>query len=238
MSKLNQIKRWESKQFSNNILPLNLSCPLCKTINPIQKYKQYVSNDIFQMDKIVRFQCSECDVIFGDLRVLSLSQDELIQDYIDTYSYFKEGTYDDWFLNLFINILKFPKNQKILDYGAGNTLNYHSLLKIQGFNIDAYDKFINPIILKKNDYDIVFSHNVIEHLINPIDDINDMLSYLKDNGILIISSPCWNYCYEFTHFHTFFFVNKSVNVLISKLNLVLLDNIETNDTIIKIFKRK
>jgi len=238
MSKENQIERWKLKPFSSLNIPSNLTCPLCQKTNNIETFKRFESYDLFQMDKIVRFQCAECDLIFGDLRVLSLSQDELIQDYKDTYSYFNEGTTDIWFINLFTDILKFPKNKKILDYGSGSTLKYHNVLNNQGFNIDVYDKFLFSYNLEKNYYDIVFSHNVIEHLINPVDDVNEMLNYLKHDGILVISSPCWNYCYEFTHFHTFFFVNRSVEILISKLNLLLLDNIETNDTIIKIFKRK
>ena len=243
-SKENQIIRWKSinSMYKN---PEYLKCFVCFYENSINKFSFLLANDIFNFGTIKRYICPNCDVIFGDLKFILLPRDKIMQDYLDTYSYYKEGTNNLFFIELFKNIEYIKKNDKIIDYGCGNVLTYHKILNEQGYNIDRYDKFVkDPDMLQTiipETYDILFNHNVIEHVLDPIADINDMKNCIKKNGYLVISSACWDYCYEYTHFHTFFFLGKSVNYLCEKLNIELMKTIkisELNDNvIIKIFKK-
>ena len=68
-------------------------------------------------------------------------------------------------------------------------------------------------------YDVVYSSNFIEHVINPFDDLNKLIDLLDINGKLVMISSCWEYCYSFTHYHTFFFIGRSVKYLCDKLKI-------------------
>ena len=93
-----------------------------------------------------------------------------------------------------------------------------------------------------NKFDIIYSNNFIEHLIEPFNNIKYLLNLLEKNGCLIFISSCFEYCYEFTHFHTFFFIGRSIDKLCEKLNMKLVYSTKINFhdgvfTIVKIFKK-
>lgn len=220
-----QIKRWENLKQPDNKL---LICFICEFSDINANFKKYKANDIFNAGEIVRHQCPNCDLIFGDLRFLNFSKEEVAEDYCDTYSYFKEGDTHNHQLKSLTSIELF-KNKKYsyLDYacGIGRIL---PTLRQQGYNIFGYDKYvISENVLQNIDsikFDVIFSNNYIEHLINPINDIKNMLNHLNDNGYLIFTSDCIDeYKIEFTHFHTFYYLGKSLTVLADKLNLNILE---------------
>lgn len=243
-SKENQIIRWQN--ISHNFQePSTLKCFVCDFQDNTSNFKSYTDEGIFNFGTIKRFQCPNCDVIFGDLKFLSLTYDEISKDYADTYSYFTERTQNQFFIHLFKYLPYFKPQYKIIDYGCGSILNYQTTLNRLGYNIDRYDKFVKDDSMIKNivpqSYDILFNHNVIEHVINPIQDLQEMINCVKPNGLLIISSACWNFCIRQTHFHTFFFIGRSVNYLCQKLNIQLIDTFtipsSDNDEVIKVFKK-
>jgi tRNA A58 N-methylase Trm61 len=87
--------------------------------------------------------------------------------------------------------------------------------------------------------------NYIEHVIDPVKDLMYMLDHLTDDGKLIFFTPCFEHCYEFTHYHTFFFTPKALEVLSEKLNIreTFSKKVITNDpaplnfTYVKVFER-
>lgn len=245
MSKESLIKRWQkyNQQPKLNIL----ECKLCKQENSINLFKVYKAQDIFYAGELVRYQCPNCEVIFGDLRFLNLPIDEIGQDYIDLYSWYKEADTTQYILKSFYS-LGLDKNLKGLDYACGGWNNHLPILNQEGYQILGYDKYVTQnkdyILedLKDIKFDYIINNNYIEHVINPIEDINLILKYLKKDGLLIFMSPCWEYKIEITHYHTFFFVGKSVTFLESLLNIQLVNSInlklnEKENTIIKIFKK-
>ena len=220
-----QIKRWEKLKQPDNKL---LSCFICEFSDINANFKKYKANDIFNAGEIVRHQCPNCDVIFGDLRFLNFNKLEINDDYCDTYSYFKEGETYDIQLECLKSIDLFKnKDYSYLDYacGIGKII---PILKKESYNISGYDKYVvGQNVLNNIDnmkFDVIFSNNFIEHLINPINDIKNMLNHLNDNGYLIFTSDCIDeYKVEITHFHTFYFLGKSLSVLSKKLNLNILE---------------
>ena len=237
--KIALINFWKNKQQPQFI---KLQCKLCNHEDDTNNYKILRANDIFYAGNLIRYQCPNCDVIFGDMRFLSLTKKEIEKDYENLYSYYKETDPANGIL-YFFNKLKMSKSKKYLDWGCGNNPSTLSLLNNQGYNVFGYDKYTNNPhhkFLKNidNKFDMIYSNNFIEHVIDPISDLKEVLDNLKSDGILILISPCWDYCYEFTHFHTFFFVNKSVKVLCDKLNISeIYSNKESDNSIIKIFKK-
>jgi SAM-dependent methyltransferase len=233
----NQKTRWQN---IHEQLLTELTCPVCEYFGKIDNFKLFACMDIFNFGLIKRYECPKCDLIFGDFKFLTLSQEEIQKDYMDTYSYYNEATTDEFFINLFNNIPHITKNQKIIDYGSGFQLKYHEILNNTGYNVEKYDKYIknNEMIEPQHEfYDVLFCHNLIEHVIHPINDVKEMVDLVKPGGLLIISSPCWDYCCEQTHFHTFFFIGKSFSIVSSKLNIQEIDEIRNYETIIKVFKK-
>ena len=54
-------------------------------------------------------------------------------------------------------------------------------------------------------FDVIYTNNFIEHVMNPITSMQELLLHLNDNGYIIIMSDCFDkYKVEFTHFHLYF----------------------------------
>ncbi len=206
-----------------------LSCAICDYYDVNHKFKKYIANDIFNAGVIIRHQCPNCSLIFGDLRFLNLSDEEISNDYCDTYSYFKEGDCMAQKINALNSISIFKDTSRtILDYACGTGKEVASLLKL-GYNIYGYDKYVvHQGVLNNIDnmkFDIIYNINFIEHVINPIQDISKILQYLNKGGYLIfISDAIDEYMVEFTHFHTFYYLGKSLYILFNKLNLKIIEH--------------
>lgn len=244
MSEKNLIERWKNLKQSNIT---ELQCKLCNEIYNINQFKIYKTNDIFHAGELIRYQCPNCDVIFGDLRFLNLDQKEIDQDYIDLYSYYKEGDTTDYILNS-LKECNLDKNWEGLDFACGGWNRHLKILNDLGYNVSGYDKYIKNRDYMLDDikgkiFDYIFSNNYIEHLIHPIQDLEGILSHLKPGGLLILITECFDYRIEYTHYHTFFFIGRSISYLEKKLNIkLILDkriNVNYNQfTFIKVFQKK
>jgi 2-polyprenyl-3-methyl-5-hydroxy-6-metoxy-1,4-benzoquinol methylase len=237
-SKERQIERWARIQHPYLI---NLSCVICGFTDLYNNFKKLHSNDIFNAGTLIRHQCPNCGLIFGDLRFLSLSEQEIQDDYDDTYSYFHEGNTAN---NIINNISSLPlfenKRLSYLDYacGIGKMI---PTLKNLGYNVHGYDKYVrNENVLNNIDdmkFDVIYANNFIEHIANPIKDINRILTHLNDDGYLIMMSDCLDeYINEFTHFHVYFYTGNSFNILCNKLNLDIIESKTVGPCKIKVLK--
>jgi len=246
MSKERLLQRWKNlKQPNVN----ELTCYVCYYKNNINNFKVFKAIDMFEAGELIRYECPECNVIFGDLRFLNLSREEISNDYIDLYSYYSEGDTTNYILDTLATLDVFKDLSKsYLDYACGKWNNAVKILKDRGYNIHGYDKyvesnnelFINDITNMK--FDIVYNNNYIEHVINPYEDLLKIVECINKQGYLILISPCFEYTIEYTHYHTFFFSDKSLNILSKKLGLELIDSkkifFQDNQfTIVKVFKK-
>lgn len=239
-SKERQIERWKNIQQS---CPIYLTCVICKYKNLNNNFQKLYSNDMFYAGTLIRHKCPNCGLIFGDLRFLSLTEEEINDDHNDLYSYYKEGNTVPFILDN-LNSLEIFKNKDLsyLDYacGIGNMI---PILKNMGYNIYGYDKHVkNNNVLNNIDnmkFDVIYTNNFVEHVINPIDDIKKILLNLNDNGYLIMMSDCFDeYKIEYTHYHLYFYTGNSFNVLCDKLNLDIIDSKTVGPCKIKVLKRK
>lgn len=238
-SRERQIARW------NNLKPIiinELKCYICDFKGNIDLFKKYLANDNFNAGLITRHECPNCNLIFGDLRILNMSELEIKNDYDDVYSYFKEANTAPDIVNNINNInIFYDKSLSYLDYacGVGNMI---PILKSNGYNIIGYDKYIKNINVVNNIdnlyFDVIYSNNFIEHLINPINDIKEILNHLKIGGYLIFMSDCIDeYKNENTHFHTFYYTGKSFKILCDKLGLEIIESKNVGSYKIKILKK-
>lgn len=241
-SEQNQIRRWKTISYEE---PSIIKCFICDYSAPESEYKTLYATDLFHFGRIKRFVCPQCDVIFGDLKFITAPPIEILHDYQDVYSYYNEATIDKFFIDLLQSLKYIQKSQKIIDYGSGNKLKYHAYLNSNGYNISKYDKFVKSddmiSTIVPESFDILFNHNVIEHVINPYEDLAEMIDLIKPKGLLIMSSACWEYIHEVTHYHTFFFLGRSVDYLCKKLKIELIDTVnyfyDGEKVIIKVFQK-
>jgi SAM-dependent methyltransferase len=207
MSKESLINRWKNLQ--QPTLPC-LICPVCGNCANFDAYIPHKHEDMFYAGEIVRYECLQCDAIFGDLRMLGLSRAEVAQDYHDLYSFYNEGDTTKYMLEIFAK-LNFPQSVSYLDWACGEWNNYIPLLRNSGYDIDGYDPFVGDRRERPTrKYDCVLSNNFIEHVIEPYRDLAEILSFVKDGGCLVLISQCWKYTITNSHYHTFYFLGRSV----------------------------
>ena len=238
-SKQRQIERWGNLK---NVHPINLICVICEHNDLNENFSKLYANDIFNAGTIIRHKCPSCGLIFGDLRFLQLSEEEINNDYQDTYSYFNEGDNIKIQLDCLDSIHIFQdKSLSYLDYacGVGNMI---GVLKSKDYDIYGYDKYVkNQNVLNNVDnmkFDVIYSNNFIEHLIHPLEDIKKMLTVLNDNGHLIFISDCIDeYIVECTHFHTYYYTGDSFNILCDKLKLDIIESKTVGSCKVKVLKK-
>jgi hypothetical protein len=239
-SKERQIERWSKMKYQ---CPINLTCIVCEHTDLNTKFKKLCCNDIFNAGTLTRHQCPNCGLIFGDLRFLSLSEQDIKDDHDDVYSYYAEGNTVPYIINNIKSLDIFEnKNLSYLDYacGIGKMI---PILKQRGYNIHGYDKYVkNDNVLNVIDdmkFDVIYANNFIEHVINPIEDMKQILIHLNDNGYLILMSDCLDeYMLEFTHYHVYFYTGNSFHVLCDKLNLDIIESKAVGPCKIKVLKKK
>ena len=225
------IARWEKLKNQPDINLLK--CKVCEHSSSIKKYKKLTVRDRFEAGRLVRYQCPNCEVIFGDLRFLGLPSEEIDKDYEDVHVIFSETDTSEGRVIMF-NKFELDKSLEYLDYACGAFPDTLNKLNNQGWTTYGYDKHVtvpHSRFLSNIDnrtFDVVYTNNYIEHLIDPIKDFDDILKHVKPGGKLIMASPCWEfrYCYDISHHHTFFFSEKSLKVLEKKLNIKQISSID------------
>jgi hypothetical protein len=151
-------------------------CPLCHN----------TQHTHFHTDKKRAYdQCSDCKLVFVPSEYyLSSAEEKQIYD-------LHQNTPNDQgylqFLNRFIEPLKskLTGTETGLDFGSGPTPVLASLLKNIGFRMHIYDIYYakNESVFEKN-YDFICCTEVIEHLQQPKEVLEKLLSLLSANGVL------------------------------------------------------
>ena len=194
--------------------PIN-ACPLCKSnqeeIFYTDSYREY-------------FKCSNCDFFFVP-KIYHLSEKDERARY-DTHN--NDPTDDKYrnFLSQLLNPLqeRISMNSSGLDFGSGPGPTLSLMLKDFGHTVDLYDKFYakNDFVFKKQ-YDFITASEVVEHLSQPMVELNRLMGLLKSNGILAIMTQILTPQVDFSQWyykndpsHISFFSEKSLNFLAKK----------------------
>lgn len=201
-------------------------CPLCGMEEEHSKFSELVSHCIFGGGRLVRHACCHCGVVFGPDKMFRMSPEELSQEYELHYEVHQEGDSTDQELKAFY-ALKPSKDGIYLNYGAGSWSRSIEILRNEGWNIWAFEPhgsaaagsdfvITSPDQLQRQKFDGVFSNNVLEHFRYPDIEIKKLSKLLKPNGRMAHATPCFEYLYEYTRFHLFFFCGKSREILFEK----------------------
>lgn len=109
-------------------------------------------------------------------------------------------------------IKEFSPKHEGLDFGCGTGPVISSMLQKQNYNIVQYDPFFAPNEkVLKNRYDYIVSCEVFEHFYKPKEEINKLVSLLKNNGVLLIMTMLYN---EQIDFNSWFYRKDPTHVFI------------------------
>lgn len=223
-------------------------CPLCEYKASIDEFLIFESQCIFGGGYLKRFQCPACDVVFGAKKMLALNDAQLTQDYESHYQVFNEGDSTEQEIRAF-HLLNPSKNGVYLNYGAGGWSKSVQILRNQGWNVFAFEPhssavsssdFLinNKLDLLDIQFDGIFSNNVLEHFRFPVDEFLFMKKILKDGGKMAHATPCFEYLYEYTRFHLFFYLGRSRFLLAEKAGLIMTDLIIDDEFMCALYEVK
>jgi hypothetical protein len=216
------------------------TCPICELQTPISDFKLFKSHCIFGGGDLIRYQCSGCGLIFGPDKMFELSPAALGQDYEWHYRAYTEGDSTESERRAFFALQPQPGGI-YLNYGAGAWSRSVQLLRQEGWQVYAYEPHGSASPTGPNSglldfsqmqtmrFDGIFSNNVLEHFRYPIAELQKMATYLSPRGRMAHATPCYEYLYEYTRFHLFFFTGVSRDRLLQKAGLELIDEIVDGD---------
>ena len=210
-----------------------LTCKICGYQQKRKDYEKRVSECIYNGGKLERYVCPQCGVIFGPTKFDNLTQAEKDEDYYVHYLGFHEGDSTEKEIKAFY-MLNPNKNGIYLNYGCGSWSKSIQIIRKAGYNVYGYEPYAevsdNPYlitdveILKRMRFDGIYSNDLIEHLIHPVEDFRFMKSLLKSpESKMAHSTSCYIYKHEITRFHTHFFTGKSVEILCQRAGLKVID---------------
>ncbi len=228
-----------------------LLCDICGYSDIRSNYEVMETECIFNGGRLERYVCPGCGVIFGPSKFAALGQDGINEDYWVHYLGFKEGDSTHKEIRAF-KMLNPSKEKIYLNYGCGSWSKSVELLREEGYQVYGYEPYAadidNPYIIagkeniKKMRFDGIFSNDLLEHLINPIEDLKFMKSLLLGaDALMAHSTGCYEYVHEITRFHTHFFTGKSAQIMADKAGLDIIercDDLTENDFICCVFKNK
>jgi hypothetical protein len=208
-------------------------CFLCGGLIERDSLRPMESQCIFGGGLLQRWQCEHCDVISGPLKMLDLTASQLSDEYA---SHFRANQ-EDYSIHEEIrafHALDPVKRGRYLNYGCGGNLSGIESLRAEGWDVWGFEPSLREVpaaefVLRSRDelakhrFDGIFSNNVLEHFRFPVEELGFMRSLLNGGGKMSHATPGYEYLYEYTRFHLFFYSGRSREVLGRLAGLELVD---------------
>lgn len=226
-----------------------LTCIICGYQAERYTFQTLETDCIFYGGHLVRYICPSCGAVFGPDKFLRRTQQQIDDDYCVHYLGFSEGD-SSYKEERAFYMLKPEKEKVYLNYGCGHWSNTLQDLREQGYQVYGYEPYSpeddNPYMITDKDqlmkmrFDGIFSNDLLEHLLDPVRDLKEMTDILLDkDGKMSHCTSCYTYKYEYTRFHTCFFLGDSVKYMSEKADLRIVekcDDIEENDFYCYVFQ--
>lgn len=242
-------KSWHFTDLLEDVMPISaeLTCALCKYTAAKQDFTILESECIFYGGRLTRYQCPSCDVIFGPTKILRLDSSLLELEYKNHYQVFSEADCTAMEIRTFY-ALQPRRDGRYLNFGCGSEWSQTiQQLRKEGWDVVGFE----PNAENKSEYvyqtwedleiekfDGIFSNNVLEHLFDPIGILIRLQNLLKSGGRQAHCTPCFEYSFEYTRFHVFFFTGRSAEFMFDRAGLEAEQWIRDGDYIACILKAK
>lgn len=230
---------------------MNPQCHICSS----------ESKFLLQKDGFDLYKCLKCDLVFVWPQP---SPETLARDYYSEKSGYQNNRAEDILkvseTKRAKKVFEFFKNNKpngkILDVGcsgghfmywaqkrgfnpSGVELNKKTANSAVSYGFEVYNGFLKDAPFEKGGFDIVFLGEIIEHVNDPRELITDALKFLKQDGLIVITTPNIDCFWSKTTFwlykvfkipwssvtppyHLFQFNSNNLDVLLGKENLKLI----------------
>lgn len=228
-----------------------LTCKICGTSQRRAEYEIRESECIFNGGVLTRYVCPGCGAVFGPTKFVDQGQKGIDEDYWVHYLGFSEGD-SSYKEERAFRMLNPDKKKKYLNFGCGKWSGTLQKLREEGYNVYGYEPYApeenNPYLITSREelgkyrFDGIFSNDVLEHFVDPVEELRFMKGLLADMGSKMAHcTACYTYKYEYTRFHTFFFLGDSVKVMADRAGLEIVsyvDDLEKNDFYCYLFAPK
>jgi hypothetical protein len=223
------------------------TCKICNTELELSSCKKFLSKCFLSGSELERYQCTKCDTIFGTLEMLGITEDEMASEYSALDLVWKEGDTRASTTRTFFS-LEPIKSGTYLDFGCGSKHSAIRDLRNQGWDVFGYEPFVSgcsrdflidtKFELSALKFDGVFSNNVLEHLQDPVQDLLFMKSLLKNDSCKMShSTSCYEYLYEYSKYHLYFFVGSSTEYLCHGAGLSLVSRTRDGEYINQVYSQ-
>jgi len=205
-------------------------CQCCGVVNDLAHTKRVNSACLFSQLELKRFACSGCGGIFGPIQLIQCQSDELGRLYECLYKFFREGFSQPYQEKTFY-LMNPSRRQEFLNYACGDWTEGCERLRSLGWHVWGYEPF-QPVdseaivsdrnLLMSKQYDGLMTHNFIEHVQDPHAFFCECHSLIKPGGKMAHSSACYDYVYDVSPFHLFFYCGTSVERLAERTGFRML----------------
>lgn len=198
--------------------PEELECFICAHKNRTLSFQRLIAQDtLFSGCEIERFVCPNCKVIFGPVPLITAEKQSINELYELLYSHYSEGSTAPFQEKTFHSLAP-QTSGKYLNFGCGKWQDELHKLRSHGWDVYGFEPNLPPQgehiyssfrEIEKLKFDGIFSHNVIEHLQNPPASFSFLNTLLNPGSCMAHSTACYEYRYEMTPFHLFFYEQSS-----------------------------
>ena len=179
------------------------------------------SKCMFGGGHLERYVCPGCGCIYGPSKYLDLPAELVAADYALLYADYDEGDSTVNELRAFRSLN--PSSGRLyLNWGCGRWSRAVEIARTEGFDVWGYEPVVSPaersfIVSRKEvittGFAGIFSNNVIEHLLRPVDEFRYFHRIMAPGGLMAHASPCYQDRYEFSRFHVVFLLGDAPHVL-------------------------
>ena len=235
-----------------------ICCGLCNH-KIIWNDKIRVGKNIFSKNRIKIVCCNSCDLVSLKKKIKILEDSSIARDLYNNNNSIKEFIRFHYpreikkikYIEKYINF----KNKKVLESNCGSGILINYLKKksslTAGLDNKLYENFIkkkghyffssiNEIVAKKIKFDAILSLSELEHKVNPILFLKNLKRILSSSGKLILRIPNYNNIYkfllgydflkyDFRNSHNYYFSEKNLDLIFSKLNFKIIEKIGMNE---------
>lgn len=222
-----------------------MTCPICDTTGPRERLEARIDHCLFDGGRLERYVCPRCGCVFGPAKCLELDAGMLEADYALLYDGYAEADSTEYEIRAFRSLMPVPAGA-FLNWGCGRWSRSIPVLRAGGHDVWGFEPSAparaQPFIVTRRDqisarFAGIFSNNVIEHMIRPVEEFRYFHSILVPGGRMAHASPCYRYAYSNTRFHVVFLTGDAPRILAERSGFRVLSLEEDGEFINHVFER-